>query len=79
MPLHRMENGVKVDMTPEEEAAHLADQAVLTAAINSTQWARNRMKAYLSFGEQLDDLYHLGYDGWKAKITAVKELYPKPE
>ena len=36
-----------------------------------------RTRAYPSVPEQLDDLYHLGYEGWKAKIKAVKDRYPK--
>jgi hypothetical protein len=34
---------------------------------------------YPSVQEQLDILYHKGYDGWKAAIKAVKDKYPKPE
>jgi len=38
-----------------------------------------RKLAYPSLEEQLDTLYHEGYDGWGAQITAVKLAYPKPE
>lgn len=36
-----------------------------------------RQAAYPSIEDQLDTLYHGGYDAWKATITAVKEKYPK--
>lgn len=36
-----------------------------------------RVKAYPSFDEQLDDIYHNGIDGWKATIKAIKDANPK--
>jgi hypothetical protein len=27
--------------------------------------------------EQLDDIFHNGIDGWKTKIQAIKDKYPK--
>lgn len=33
---------------------------------------------YPSIEEQLDILYHKGYDGWKEVIDGVKNRYPKP-
>lgn len=38
----------------------------------------NRRMNYPSIADQLDTLYHEGYDGWKATITEIKERYPKP-
>tara|TARA_R100001594_G_scaffold70597_2_gene104998 strand:+ start:4604 stop:4924 length:321 start_codon:yes stop_codon:yes gene_type:complete len=40
-------------------------------------YARSRSKAYDPIPEQLDQIYH-DMDGWKAKIKAVKDKYPKP-
>ena len=39
---------------------------------------RDRLYAYPSMEEQMDVLFHQGYDGWKAMIQAVKDKYPKP-
>lgn len=36
-----------------------------------------RQLEYPSITDQLDILYHQGYDGWKKVITSVKEKYPK--
>ena len=47
------------------------------SAYNASQYARNRQEAYPSIGDQLDDLYHNGIDGWKTTIKAVKDKYPK--
>lgn len=42
------------------------------------EYHRLRAKAYPSVAEQLDMLYHGGYDEWKTAIQAVKDKYPKP-
>jgi len=42
------------------------------------QYQRDRASAYPSIQDQLDTLYHQGYDGWKASIDEVKNKYPKP-
>ena len=44
---------------------------------DSKAYARSRVKAYDPIPEQLDQIYH-DIDGWKAKIKAVKDKYPKP-
>jgi hypothetical protein len=45
----------------------------------STTYDTKRRNEYPSVEEQLDILYHEGYDGWKLVIQAVKAKYPKPE
>ena len=42
------------------------------------QYQRDRASEYPSIQDQLDALYHQGYDGWKASIDEVKNKYPKP-
>ena len=44
----------------------------------NNQYQRDRAKAYPSFAEQFDTLYHGGYDAWKASVDEVKNKYPKP-
>ena len=36
-----------------------------------------RQQAYPSIVDQLDTLYHGGYDAWKASIQAIKDQFPK--
>ena len=36
-----------------------------------------RKKAYPSWQDQLDDIYHNGIAGWKATIKTTKDKYPK--
>lgn len=41
------------------------------------QYQRDRAREYPSIVDQLDTLYHGGYDAWKASIDVVKNKYPK--
>ena len=45
--------------------------------IANLTYADKRSAEYPSYGEQLDDIYHNGIDGWKTTIKAVKDKYPK--
>ena len=49
----------------------------MQADYDSKQYQRDRAVAYDPIPEQLDQIYH-DIDGWKAKIKAVKDKYPKP-
>lgn len=40
-------------------------------------YVAKRFQAYPSITEQLDLIYHQGIDAWKAKITEIKNKYPK--
>ena len=41
-------------------------------------FAEKRRTSYPTFAEQLDLMYHSGFDAWKAKIKETKDKYPKP-
>jgi rhodanese-related sulfurtransferase len=53
--------------------SELAVQAHLAANAYKDQ----RAAEYPSIPDQLDMLYHGGYDAWKATVKAVKDKYPK--
>ena len=55
----------------DAEASALAEEKV--------KWTydQKRVDEYPSYGDQLDDIYHNGIDGWKTTIKAVKDKYPK--
>ena len=61
---------------PTEEAIQ-AKLSELQANYEATQYQRDRAETYDPIPEQLDQIYH-DIDGWKAKIKAVKDKYPKP-
>lgn len=42
-------------------------------------YIKERAFAYPNVREQLDLLYHGGFDAWRAEIKAVKDRFPKPE
>jgi hypothetical protein len=54
------------------------DLAAAQALVAANEYKYQRATAYPSIADQLDTLYHGGYDAWKAAITAVKEEFPKP-
>ena len=49
----------------------------LEADYDAKKYQRDRAVAYDPIPEQLDQIYH-DMDGWKAKIKAVKDKFPKP-
>ena len=52
-------------------------EAAVQAYIDANAYKEQRAAEYPSFADQLDTLYHGGYDAWKAEIQAVKDKYPK--
>jgi ribosome-interacting GTPase 1 len=54
------------------------NKAAAEALVQDNQYKVKRAKEYPSIQDQLDTLFHGGYDAWKATITAVKEEFPKP-
>ena len=64
------------DKAPTEEAIQ-AKLVELKAEYEANQYQRDRAVAYDPIPEQLDQIYH-DMDGWKAKVKAVKDKYPKP-
>jgi rhodanese-related sulfurtransferase len=54
------------------------NESIVQAYIDANTYKEQRARAYPSFADQFDLLYHGGYDAWKAAIDAVKQEYPKP-
>ena len=53
------------------------DLELVNAWVDPEQYKYQRQQAYPSIADQLDALYHKGYDGWKAEIEAIKNRFPK--
>jgi len=47
--------------------------------VEDTAYIEDRIQAYPSIEDQLDDIYHNGIDGWKETIKEIKDKYPKPD
>ena len=77
MARHHMTSDGLIPFTPEEETERDAEEAAWAAEQARTAYIRNRVNEYPSIPDQLDLLYHGGYDAWKASIKAVKDKYPK--
>lgn len=54
-----------------------AEQQRLQVEYDKLNYQRQRFNAYPSIEEQLDIMFHSGFDAWKATIQAVKDQYPK--
>jgi hypothetical protein len=59
----------------EQEVSY--DEAKVQAEIDANAYKDLRVTEYPSIADQLDDLFHNGYDGWKETIQTVKDKYPK--
>ena len=53
------------------------DMVVVQAYIDANAYKEKRANAYPSITDQLDILYHSGFDTWKSTIQTVKERFPK--
>ena len=56
-----------------------AEVVRLQQEYDANEYQRLRAKEYPDWKEQMDILFHQGYDGWHAIVQAVKDKYPKPE
>ena len=56
------------------------DEEILQALSEAKRYSYqdSRRMAYPSVLEQLDTLFHEGYEGWRESIQAVKDQFPKP-
>jgi hypothetical protein len=53
------------------------DMSAVNAWVDPEAYKAKRATAYPSIADQLDLMYHGGYDAWKAAIQSVKEEFPK--
>jgi hypothetical protein len=53
------------------------DMLAVNAWVDPEAYKYKRQQAYPSIVDQLDILYHSGFDAWKSAIQAVKEEFPK--
>lgn len=61
--------------TQEEVEAEIVR---LQAEYDAQQYQRLRKEAYPPIADQLDILYHGGFDAWRTAIDEIKEQFPKP-
>jgi len=86
MPRFRNENGVDIQLTPEEETARDAEEAQVAQDkadyIANEKYKDDRREAYGDIGAQLDMQYWDGVNDttvWADHVATVKAAHPKPE
>jgi uncharacterized protein YhaN len=80
MPRTKMSDGVRVQLTTEEENIIIAEEAeskLRDEKYLKVKYKDDRKMAYDPIPEQLDQIYH-DMDGWKARIKSIKDKFPKP-
>lgn len=63
------------DEWPKPTAEEFAECVTAARAMGYRQ---QRAEAYPPLADQLDTLFHKGYEGWRSQIQAVKDQFPKP-
>jgi len=53
------------------------NEATVQDYMDAHAYKDKRATAYPSIADQLDLMYHGGYDAWKAAIQSIKEEFPK--
>ena len=78
-------NVIKIEGDPEKEVCRdkddnivTIDNSVIAALIAANEYKEKRKAEYPAIEDQLDTIYHSGVAGWKTKIKAIKDKYPKP-
>jgi hypothetical protein len=77
MPRFHASNSGNIPFTAEEEAAWDAKEASAISEQAKNAYRVSRQFEYPSIVDQLDTLFHNGFDSWKAQIQAIKDKYPK--
>jgi len=72
-------NWLSEDVDKPSKAEIDAEITRLQAEWDALDYARDRTEDYPSWQDQLDKMYHDGFDAWKETIKAVKDANPKPE
>mgnify|MGYP003152920317 CR=1 FL=1 len=70
-------NYLSSDTPPTEEELD-TEVKRLQAEYDSKLYQRQRASEYPSVVDQLDKMFHSGFQAWKDEIQKVKEKYPKP-
>lgn len=82
MPRFKIIDGIEVQLTSEEEIAKDAEEE--QAELDRQEYLKikyreDRARAFPSYGDQLDYIFHHGIEKWKTEmIQPIKDAHPKP-
>jgi len=82
MILTKKVNGIEVELTEAEiKEVKARETAWAESEVNRKveKTRLSRMSEYGTPGEQLDMIYHDGFDVWSAHVKAIKDKHPMPE
>jgi hypothetical protein len=69
---------IRGDLVTDAEGNEVQyDKAAVQAYVDANAYKNLRAKAYPSYADQFDTIFHEGIDAWKAQIQAVKDRFPK--
>jgi hypothetical protein len=63
--------------SPKKVFVFLKGAQVGDCVVSVNSYVEDRVAAYPTVQEQLDMLYHLGFDQWKTAIAKIKQQFPK--
>lgn len=63
----------------DDQGKIVIEEKTASEILSEISYVHQRISEYPSIEDQLDLMYHEGYDAWKALIQSIKEKYPKPE
>ena len=70
-------NGTDIFIEGDAYNAWVDDVAASRLDKEQNGWIENRIREYPTIADQLDDMFHNGFDAWKATIKKVKDDNPK--
>ena len=76
--MKKIVNGVEVECSLEEQQDIERQWTEGDEKIRLTKYIYDRKAIYPSITDQLDLLYHQGFDAWAEMIKNIKDKYPKP-
>jgi len=77
-PINKNSNGEVIELSDAEYDAKITALATQKDYVANQSYKDKRAAAYPSIADQLDDMFHNGFDAWKATIQEVKDDNPKP-
>jgi hypothetical protein len=76
--MHKIVNGVEVEMTQEEVGVLEASREPARLKKEKNAWIENRKKAYGSIEDQLDFIVKNGVEAFRERNLKIKLDNPKP-
>lgn len=77
--MKKLVNGKLVELTDEEKAVRLVEEAEAERERKQTEYIANRKAEYGTVEEQLEYLAENGVEAFKRRQAEIKKRHPKPK